>query len=214
MKKITKIEECKRNKDRVNIYTDEEFYASCSKYCCVKYELKAGMEFDEEYLKNVISEDNYGKGKEYALRIIERGMKSKKELQDKLRLKEYGEKDTDRIIHFMEEYGYIDDAKYARYYIESYKNSKSKLIIKHSLMTKGIDQETIEKYLPLIKDETEKDKIKALAVKKYKSLKGKNKNEIRRKLSDMLFRRGYEYHLIKEAVNEIIGEDEGGGYYD
>ncbi|MFA6941832.1 MAG: regulatory protein RecX, partial [Clostridiaceae bacterium] len=163
-------------------------------------------------LDRVISEDNYGKGKDYALRVIERGMKSKKELCDKLKLKEYSESDIERIILFMSEYGYIDDEMYAKYYIESYKNAKSKLIIKHSLINKGIDQEIIEKYISSMGDETEKNKAKALAVKKYNSLKGKEKLEIRKKLGDMLIRRGYEYHLVKEVINEILNEDEGGDF--
>lgn len=213
MKKITKIEECKKNKDRVNIFADEEFYASCSKYCCIKYDLKAGMNIDEAQIEGVISEDNYGKGKDYALRVIERGMKSKKELCDKLKLKGYSGEDIERIISFMSEYGYIDDEMYAKYYIESYKNSKSKLIIKHSLINKGIDQDIIEKYLSSIEDETEKAKAKSLAVKKYNLLKGKEKIVIRKKLGDMLIRQGYEYHLVKEVINEILDEDEGGDCY-
>jgi len=212
MKKITKIEECKKNKDRVNVYIDEEFYMSCSKYCCIKYNLKEGWEIDLSYIAQVIAEDNYGKGKNYALKIIERGMKSKKELQDKLKLKEYSQGDIDKIIAFLSEYGYVDDGKYAKYYIESYKNTKSKLLIKHALLGKGIDQDTIEKYLSIIEEDTERDKAKTLALKKYNLLKGKDKNCIRKKIGDMLIRRGYEYHLIKSVINDILEDDEGGDY--
>lgn len=212
MKKITKIEECKKNKDRVNVYIDEEFYMACSKYCFIKYDLKEGLEIDLSYIAKVIAEDNYGKGKNYALKIIERGMKSKKELQDKLKLKEYSEGDIDRIISFLSEYGYVNDDQYAKYYIESYKNTKSRLLIKHALILKGIDKDIIEKYLLFIEDDAERNKAKALAFKKYNLLKGKDKNCMRKKIGDMLIRRGYEYHLIKSVINEILEEDEGGDY--
>lgn len=213
MRKITKIEECKRNKDRVNIFMDEEFYMSCSKYCCIKYDLKEGCLIDMDYINKVISEDNYGKGKNYALKVIERGMKSKKEINDKLKLKEYSDTDIDRIISFLSEYGYADDDMYAKYYIESYKNAKSKQFIKHSLINKGIDPDIIEKYLVDIEDETERNKVRTLAVKKLNSLKGKDKREIRKKIGDMLIRRGYEYNLIKEVINNIMENDEDGDYY-
>jgi regulatory protein len=213
MKKITKIEECKRNKDRVNIFMDEEFYMSASKYCCIKYDLKEGLQIDTSYIDRVISEDNYGKGKNYALKVIERGMKSKKEIHDKLKLKEYSDADIDRVMSFLSEYGYADDDMYAKCYIESCKNSKSKQFIKHSLINKGIDLDIIEKYLMSIEDEEERNKAKILSLKKLNTLKGKDKKEIRKKIGDMLIRRGYEYNLIKEVVNDIMENDEDGDYY-
>ena len=53
--KITKIEIQKKNKNRVNLYLDEEFYCGLSLETIMKNHLKEGFEINEnqiEFLKN------------------------------------------------------------------------------------------------------------------------------------------------------------------
>ena len=49
--KITKLEVQKRNKDRVNLYLDDEFYCGLSLEAVVKYALKVGQELEIQKLE-------------------------------------------------------------------------------------------------------------------------------------------------------------------
>lgn len=208
MKKITKIEEGKRNKDRVNIYVEEEFYLACSKYCLLKYKLEVGKEVDTKYLDEVIKEDNLNNCKNYSLKVLERGMKTEKEIKDKLILKGYDEEDIEKVIIFLKEYAFVDDHKYVTYYIDSFKSTKSKKNIKYSLINKGVLEEVIEKYIDKIQDEDEFEKAKALGIKKLNTLKNKEKIEKKKKIGDMLFRKGYDYEIIKKVLKLVLDDKE------
>ena len=101
---ITKIECGKRNKDRVNIYIDEEYAFSVDMEIVYKEGLKVKDSVDYDKLKKVIEEDNYIKCKNAAIRIIERSYKSEKEIKDKLLKKEFDNKTVNRTLSFLKEY--------------------------------------------------------------------------------------------------------------
>ena len=81
---ITKMEISKRNKERINIYIDEEYAFSISAELVYKENLKVKDKVDVQLLKKLSDEDNYIKCKNTALKIIERTYKSEKELAERL----------------------------------------------------------------------------------------------------------------------------------
>ena len=100
---ITKIEVGKRNKERVNIYIDEEYAFSISAELIYKENIKVKDKIDVDSLKKLADEDNYIKCKNTALKTIERTYKSEKELAQKLALKGYDDHIINRTINFMKE---------------------------------------------------------------------------------------------------------------
>ena len=78
---ITKIEVGKRNKERVNIYIDEEFAFSLSAEIVYKENLAPKQTVDVEKLIKLAKEDEFMKCKNSALRIVERSYKTEKEVQ-------------------------------------------------------------------------------------------------------------------------------------
>ena len=104
---ITKMEISKRNKERINIYIDEEYAFSISAELVYKENLKVKDKVDMQLLKKLSDEDNYIKCKNTALKIIERTYKSEKELAERLELKGYDSHIIKRTINFMKEYNII-----------------------------------------------------------------------------------------------------------
>ena len=88
---ITKVEVQKNNKNRVNVYVDDEYVFSCDAELVYKYDLKKQKSIQLEELKEIIADDNYIKAKNMALRYIERAYKTEKEMKDKLINKGYDE---------------------------------------------------------------------------------------------------------------------------
>ena len=94
MNVITKIEVQKRNKERANIYIDNDYAFSLSCEIVYKEGLKANEKVDIERIKAISREDNYLKCKTTALRIVEKSYKTEKELRDKLISLGYNVKDS------------------------------------------------------------------------------------------------------------------------
>ena len=109
---ITNIELCKKNKERSNIYIDNEFAFAVSNEIIYKFHLKIKCNIDMELMTEIIKEDNYIKGKETALKYIERSYKTESEVRKKLLDKEYEEETIERIIEFLSNYNFINDNEY------------------------------------------------------------------------------------------------------
>ena len=127
---ITKMEISKRNKERINIYIDEEYAFSISAELVYKENLKVKDKVDVQLLKKLSDEDNYIKCKNTALKIIERTYKSEKELAERLELKGYDSHIIRRTINFMKEYNLLNDNSYATMYVKD----KSKIAGKRKII--------------------------------------------------------------------------------
>lgn len=206
---ITRIELCKNNKNRVNVYINEEFAFACSADLVYYHSIEKGKRIDPKLLKDVIEEDNYIKGKNQALKILEKSYKSEKEILDKLIIKGYSLKTVERIIKFLKEYDFINDEKLAERYIEEKRSSNGKNKIKYALMKKGIREEIINQKLNCIEENLEEDGALKLARKKYNSLIKSEDNSviIKKKLSEYLFRRGYNWEDIKKILKGIVKDE-------
>ncbi|WP_349818013.1 MULTISPECIES: recombination regulator RecX [Clostridium] len=207
---ITKIEVRKRNKERVNIYIDEEYAFSISAELIYKENIKVKDKIDVDSLKKLADEDNYIKCKNTALKTIERTYKSEKELAQKLALKGYDDHIINRTINFMKEYNLLNDNNYATMYVKDKSRNIGKKKIKYSLLQKGIDEEIIESELEKINNDEVKAIVYEMALKKYKVFsKRENDNyKLTQKLYRFLMGKGYDYDLIKDVVKSIVKSED------
>ena len=207
---ITKIEVGKRNKERVNIYIDEEYAFSISAELIYKENIKVKDKIDVDSLKKLADEDNYIKCKNTALKTIERTYKSEKELVQKLALKGYDDHIINRTINFMKEYNLLNDNNYATMYVKDKSRNIGKKKIKYSLLQKGIDEEIIESELEKINNDEVKAIVYEMALKKYKVFsKRENDNyKLTQKLYRFLMGKGYGYDLIKDVVKSIVKSED------
>ena len=103
----------------------------------------------------------------------------------------------DLILERLVERGYVDDAKFARYYVENrfVKKGVSHKRLKMELMKKGISQEIIDEVLSERNDEEEILKIIAKKRAKYTD----------EKLVAYLCRQGFSYDLARDLVEKTEG---------
>ena len=209
MGKITKIETQKRNKDRVNIYIDNVYAFPLDLEVLYKENLKVGMEIEENVLMKIGKEEDFGRCKNSALKIIERSYKSEKEIFVKLLEKGYDKEVVNKTISFLKEYNFLNDETYVKMYVKDKIKTQGKNKIKYSLLRKGIEEEIINKFLMKVEGEEEKERAYEIALKKYNQLvkREQDKYKLWNKLSMFLGGKGYEYSLIKDVVNSIINEE-------
>lgn len=208
MGKITKIEVQKRNKDRVNVYVDNNYAFSVNNELVYKEGLKVNLEVDEEKILSIAKEENKLKCKETALRIIERSYKTEKEMEERLIEKGYDLESIDIVIKFLKEYNFIDDQLYAKMFIKDKIKSQGSQKIKYSLIRKGIDRDIIDNLLLDIDKDEEREVLKELAIKKYNQLikRESDKYKLRDKLCRFLISRGYDYSTVKDIIREVLEE--------
>ncbi|MBZ0311435.1 recombination regulator RecX [Clostridium butyricum] len=207
---ITKIEIQKKNKERVNIYLDEEYAFSISAELVYKENLKVKDVVDIEKLKSVADKESYLRCKNSALKIIERSYKTEKEVIEKLQMKGYEQNHIEASIEFLKEYKFLNDDYYAEAFIKDKLNSKGSQRIKQDLIKKGIPRDKIEEKLEEIDKSAEKNTARVLANKKLRIIQ-KSENDtykISGKLYRFLISKGYTYDVVKEVVKDVMSIDE------
>ncbi|MGL4990749.1 MAG: recombination regulator RecX [Sarcina sp.] len=211
MNKITNIEIQKRNKDRVNVYANEEFLFACDAEFIYKEKLNIGSILDLEKITNIVTQDEIKKCKNAALRIIERNYKTEKEVLDKLLLKGYDKKIIVEVLKFLKEYSFIDDEKYANMYIRDKMKIEGLNKIKYSLLRKGISDEIIKRAISENSDENIEFEVAfRIGMQRYKILSKRETDEykISQKLYRFLVSKGYGFDLVSSVMRKITNEEE------
>lgn len=215
MKKITKVEYQKKNKDRVNIYLDDEFAFGLDLNTMIKYSLSKNMELDDDFISEILITENEKKALNYAVSILGRSPKSEKEIRDKLTEKGYEKVTIDNIIHKLKTNKYIDDENYSELFIRDKINISKygKRKIQERLYQKGIDKEIIQDKLKDISNEDEIQRAMELGEKKLRTLTKEEPLKRKMKIYNYLLNKGFEYETIKKAVSNILKSDFEDDYY-
>ena len=148
MPKITNISKQKNNKDRCNLYVDDQFYAGVSLEVVLLNRLKVGDEIDVHSLRTVILDSDKATALNKALGYISRSIKTKREIKDYLLRKGFAEEVVWYCIDKLKEYEYVNDVEYSKKYIESTSKSQGKNLSRFKLMSKGIKKEDSQRLIP------------------------------------------------------------------
>ncbi|MTI66176.1 MAG: recombination regulator RecX [Firmicutes bacterium] len=208
MNKVTKIEQQKNNKERVNIYINNEFFIGTSKEIVFNLKIKKDSTVDKDKLKDLIEEETFFKAKNKAYQILNMAMQSESILRDKLLKKGYEDYIIDRVITHLKKYSFINDEEMARSITRDKKNIKKygKKRIRYNLKNKKIDKQIIDRVLnEEVDSEDEFENALYFAKKKYRKIKDTDKRKIYQKLARYLAYRGFDYNIIKKAIKEVMG---------
>ena len=111
------------------------------------YGIEEGTDLPEDKYQEIITEIIIPRCKKRALHLLEKQDRSEKNLRDKLREGGYSEDVVDIAIDYINEYGYLDDARMAASHIRFYQDSRSKQRLKQDLIGKGISSDVIDRVL-------------------------------------------------------------------
>ncbi len=170
-----------------------------------RYSLKEGNTLLEKDLKDIY-EILFKRGKERALYYLKSSDKTVYQMRTKLKEGYYPSDIIDKIIEFLEKYGYLDDYRYAENFISYNKQRKSVQKMKNDLTIKGIEKNVIDDaFAECIEDneEIEETLIEEFCRKRIKldmDEKGYNK------LLMSLMRKGFKYEQVKSVLRKIVEE--------
>ena len=208
--KITSITAQKRNNNRVNILVDGEYKFSLDTYQILDLGIKVGRQYSQAELVLLEQESQFGKVYGRALEYCLMRPHSAREIQNYLYKKTRPSKTktgdlksgvapeiTKRVFDRLVEKKYVDDKKFAYFWIENRFISKgiSRRKLVSELKLKGVDDSIINQIL----DESERsdsDEIKKIITKK------KSHYTDEKKLFAYLARQGFGYEEIKKALTD------------
>lgn len=163
--------------------------------------------------------DSFEKLYNKALRFLSYRPRSEKEVRENLskksrksrKVEQIDEEIINQVIDKLKQQRFLNDEEFARWWIEQRTkfSPRGLRLIKIELRQKGISDELIElgtKNQELGKED-DLTLAKDLVRKKLPRYKNLEKKEICQKLGAFLARRGFDWDIIKQSIDEVIREE-------
>ena len=202
MPTITKITQQKKNKERYNIFLDEEYALSVDESLIIKYQLTKGLVIENGALNDLVHDDEVKKAFNRGLNFISFRMRSESELKKKLVEKEFSDNVIDEAIQKLKYYGFINDETFTASLIENQKTSSKKgpMAIRQELTKKGIDKNLQDEFLEIYNEE-EQIEIASIVAEKLKNQHStKTPLQVKQKIQDTLTRKGFSFSITKQVI--------------
>lgn len=196
--KITDVKQQVKRKDRYSIFVNGKYSFALSEGELLSTGLKAGQELSKDELSSLKDSAAIDKGVYGVLELISRRPRSKWEIKDYLKRKNYKSEEAARIISKLNDKGYINDLDFSKRWIENRRLLKptSKRKLRMELRQKRVDDNIIQEALEDDRAD-EQEVLRELINKKRQQTRYKNSQ----KLIAYLARQGFNYPDIKEALS-------------
>ena len=207
--KITNLTSQQKNKNRINVFVDGKYRFSLDIFQVGELGIKVGKEYSEEELVALETESQFGKTYTRALEYSLSRPHSAKEVRDYLykktretRTKTGGVRKgvspaiTERVFKRLLERGYVDDQKFAKFWVENRNQRKgtSRRKLAAELHAKGVENSIIDEALA-VSGRTDGDELQKIIAKK------RNRYPDDQKFMAYLARQGFSYDAIRSALN-------------
>jgi regulatory protein len=201
--KITALEVQKNNKERVNVYLNDEFAFGLSLIEAAS--LRKGQTLSDNDIAALKSRDTVEQAYERALRFLGTRPRSAAEVRRNLTDHEIATAVADEIIERLEGKGYLDDLAFAKFWVSNRQQFKPKgtRALRFELKEKGIADDIISEVLAEV--DTSEAAYQA-GKDKARRLHGLDKRAFRDKLAGYLLRRGFDYETVREVSDRLFSE--------
>lgn len=163
--------------------------------------LRAGSPVSAEQLRHLAAADARRQALDAALRLLGYRPRAEQELRERLARRGFPEEAVEAALARLREYGYVDDAAFARAWVEGRTGARGRRLLLHELRAKGVDPEVAARTLADVPDDLET--ARGLAEKKARTLHGLDARTFRQRLGAYLQRRGFAAEVIATVVREL-----------
>lgn len=207
---VTNMKSQVRDPERVSVFIDEKFSFGISLETALAEGVRVGEVLDTDQVKALVAKDEVGRATGAALNLLARRPRSSQEVRTRLKQRGFAEPAVDEALTRLAGWNYIDDADFARYWVENREANRprGKRLLEQELRHKGVDREVARTAI----DAAEPDEFAAaleLANAKMRSYSNLDPQVARRRLAGFLGRRGYGYDVIGPVLRRVFDEDEG-----
>ena len=192
------------DRKRRRVYIDYEYAFPLYLSELKKYGIEPGTELSEAVYSE-IADILIKRVRERILYLIGDTDRTERNIRERLRGSGYIGEIADRAVESLKEYGYIDDARYARMYAESMRDGKNKSVraIEAALYAKGVPRDVISEAVDGLDFDEEEQIVKVLAKKGYNAeALSEADGDTKRKLYGFLARKGFSHDAISNIIRK------------
>ena len=201
--KVTALKVQARSAARVNVYLDGRFAFGLAKIEAAR--LRLGQELDEAAVARLQQADETEAVYERALRFLAVRPRSESEVRQRLRKQGAADGQVEAALERLRRAGLVDDQAFAAYWVENRTafRPKSRRVLEGELRRKGVGREEAAQAAAGTNDAA---LAYAVAAKRAPRLAALPAVDFRRKLTEFLMRRGFDYETAAEAVSRVTRE--------
>lgn len=202
---VTRLEPQKKNPQRLNVYLDGEFAFGISRTAAPW--LAEGNQLNQQKINDLQEKDHFEGAYQRAINFLSYRIRSEKEIRQNLAKYEVPEEIINRVLDRLRDASLANDREFASLWVENRIQFKprGKRALSSELFQKGIPNEIIEDVLAELDEEKLAYQCAHSKITKYRGLEEK---AFQKKLSGLLTRRGFPYHIIKDVVGSLWKENE------
>ena len=187
------------NKNRVKIYFEEDRPAFVLyKKELDKFGIKEGSEICDDTYGVIVNELLKKRAVSRTLYLLDSCARTEEGIRKKLEDGFYPKEAIDAAVSYAKERHYIDDVWYASAFASERIATKSRYMIKHELMNRGISKEIAENAVEGLED-VEKETIGRLIEKKCHNAGSPDERQ-KQKIIRNLLQKGFRYEDIKDVM--------------
>jgi len=200
---ITALNAQKRNPQRINIYLDGEFAFGLTRI--VAAWLEVGQVLSDEKIAQLQAEDAQEVAYQRALNLLSYRPRSTAEIRQNLSRHGVDEKCMDQVLGRLERSGLVNDAQFARLWVENRSEfrPRSQRALSYELRQRGVAAQDIEDALQSLDNQ---GLACQAALKHARRLKDLEWQDFRKKMYAFLARRGFNYQDSNVAVRRAWRE--------
>lgn len=200
---VTALTAQEHNKGRVNVHLDGEFAFGLDRM--IAAHLRVGDRLDATEVARLLDEDGFARAYQQALGLIAGRPRSRAEVERRLLAKGHPAEVAAAVLDRLQERGYVDDAEFARYWTEqrTLHRPRSSRALRYELRRKGVEDQAIDGAVGGLDDE---GAAWAALEPKLGQWGGLPPDELRKKASGFLARRGFGYDVIRSVLRRASGE--------
>ena len=205
--RINKFKKLGRNKYKV-MFDNEELVLY--EDIILKHNLLTKKDINIDELEEIVNDNRDYDAYNLALNYIEIRLRSRKEIYEYLKKKEFNENLINDVISKLDDLGLLNNKQY----IEAFINDKINLSndgpykIRSTLIDLEFEESDIDKYLYSIDQDVWKEKLEKIINKKKSLMKSKSYYMFITKMKNDLYNLGYEKDMIENALSNIEYESD------
>lgn len=204
--KITAIEPQKHHPERVNVHVDGSYRLALAQEIVFRQGIRTGDTVTEARLRELEDEDQRWKARDASLNLLSYRPRTARELQRRLRRKEFPEEVAERTVEELVDKGIVDDAAFAESFVRDRVRlrPRGRRRLVQELRAKGVDVETAEAAVGEVMEREEVSELELAreAVSKWSPRPGDDAERSRRRLYGFLARRGFGSDTIRVVMRE------------
>lgn len=173
----------------------------------IRFSLAKGVAVSEEQVQEIRGYEEAFQAKQAALAICGRRLRSRKELEGKLREKEFRAEAIQAALTFAAEYGYLDDRNFAQAFIRDQllRRPLGRQRLQLELQRRGVAKQDIEDALSAVFSDSDQELQLAIAAarKKLATSRATDPQKRERSLANFLAARGFGWEVVRKVMEEL-----------